>query len=165
LSEWDIQDVNCAVTLRQSGHDEPSFPRLTFKMAIKRNHGFYLFKVFFPLLLITVISWTVFWINPNTAFVPQMTVGMFSILTAITFNLTITSSLPRVPYVTLLDGYIATCYMFFFATILSVVSIHVMINQQKTAQATSLIRRLRWVFPLGFIAVQGVLLTTFLFLL
>jgi hypothetical protein len=165
LSEWDIEDVHGAVTLRQSGHDDLSFPRHTFKMMIKRNYGFYLFKVFFPLLLITIISWTVFWINPNTAFVPQMTVGMFSILTAITFNLTITSSLPRVPYATLLDGYIATCYMFFFAMILSVVYVHVMINRQQAERAMGLIRRLRWIFPLGFIIVQGASLTTFLFFL
>jgi hypothetical protein len=165
LSEWSIEDVHGTVTLRSSDHDDLSFPRHTFKMSIKRNYGFYLVKVFAPLLLITVISWTVFWINPNTAFAPQMTVGMFSILTAITFNLTVTSALPRVPYVTLLDGYIATCYLFFFATILSVVYIHLLINQQKAEKATGLIRHFRWIFPLGFLVVQGASFTTFLFFL
>jgi hypothetical protein len=162
LSEWDIQDVNAATTVRQGGNEDLSFPRHTFKMTIKRNSGFYLFKVFFPLLLITVISWTIFWINPNTAFVPQMTVGMFSILTAITFNLTITNSLPRVPYATLLDGYITTCYLFFFASILSVVYIHVQITRQKGDWATGFIRKLRWVFPLAFIVTQALVITAFL---
>jgi hypothetical protein len=92
-----------------------------------------------------------------------MTVGMFSILTAITFNLTITNSLPRVPYATLLDGYITTCYLFFFATILSVVYIHVQINRQKGDWATSLFRKFPWLFPLAFIVTQGLVLMTFVF--
>jgi hypothetical protein len=58
LSEWDIEDVKGSVTVRQGGTEGLSFPRHTFKMTIKRNYGFYVFKVFFPLLLITVISWT-----------------------------------------------------------------------------------------------------------
>jgi hypothetical protein len=161
LSEWDIQDVNVAV--REGGSEGASIPRQTFKMTIKRNSGFYLFKVFFPLLLITVVSWTIFWINPNTAFVPQMTVGMFSILAAITFNLSITSSLPRVPYATLLDGFITTCYLFFIASILSVVCIHYFITQQKAELAGRLIRKMRWMIPLAFLVVQGAALSWFLF--
>jgi hypothetical protein len=165
LSEWNIQDVHAQVTDSKLGNSDLSLPRHTFRLGIKRNCMFYLFKVFLPLLLITMISWTIFWINPNTAFVPQMTVGMFSVLTAITFNLTITSSLPRVPYVTLLDAYITTCYCFFSATIFTVVYIHVLINWQQGDRALRLIRRLRWIVPLAFVGVQGVLLTTFLFLL
>jgi hypothetical protein len=162
LSEWDIQGVHAEVTLRKGESEDVTFPRDTFKLTIKRNSTFYLFKVFFPLLLITVLSFTMFWINPNTAFAPQITVGVFSILTAITFNLTITSSLPRVPYATLLDGYITTCYLFFFAGVLSVVYVHVLINTQKADKATKLIRTFRWLFPLAFVVVQAISLTGFL---
>jgi hypothetical protein len=162
LSEWNIEGTNGAVSTREIGPDL-SMPRHTFTMTIKRNSAFYLFKVFFPLLLITIVSWSVFWINPNTAFVPQMTVGMFSVLTAITFNLSIMSTLPRVPYVTLLDGYIATCYVFFVVTILGVVYVHVLINDQKADKAMDTIRMFRWAFPLAFFIIQGGMIAAFLF--
>jgi hypothetical protein len=155
LSEWEILATEFNISERKADKEEVTFPRATFFMKIKRNSGFYIFKVFFPLLLITVISWTAFWINPNTAFVPQMNVGITSILAAITFNITVTGSLPRVPYTTLMDGYIATCYLFFFGSILSTVYIHYLITHQKADKAMSLIRNFRWIFPLAFVAVQG----------
>jgi hypothetical protein len=155
LSEWEILDTEFKISDRKADKEDATFPRATFFMKIKRNSGFYIFKVFFPLLLITVISWTAFWINPNTAFVPQMNVGITSILAAITFNITVTGSLPRVPYTTLMDGYIATCYLFFFASILATVLIHYMITHQKADQAMGLIRRFRWIFPLAFVCAQG----------
>jgi hypothetical protein len=160
LSEWDIVGAETTISERRAELEELAFPRATFRMQIKRNYGFYLFKVAFPLLLITIISWTAFWINPNTGFVPQLNVGITSMLVAVTFNLTISSSLPRVPYSTLMDGFVSTCYVFFFASLLSTVYIHVLINTQKADRAMGLIRRLRWVFPLVFVLVQTAVVAT-----
>jgi hypothetical protein len=167
LSEWQIHldEINIEVTERkpQPNQEQVAFPRATFTMNINRNAGFYVFKVFFPLVLISVISWTAFWINPNTAFVPQLNVGLIGILAAITFNVTVTGSLPRVPYTTLMDGYIATCYLFFFASILATVLIHYMITRQKADQAMKLIRNFRWIFPLTFVAAQAASISWFMF--
>jgi hypothetical protein len=164
LSEWEMLSHKSEITeTPPSKHEKDPYPRVTFTMKIKRNYGFYLFKVAFPLLLITIISWTAFWINPATGFAQQLTVGITSILAAITFNLTITNALPRVPYATLMDGFVATCYLFFFASILGTVFIHYLLTQQKTDRALKTIRNFRWIFPLVFVFAQGGVVSAFLF--
>jgi hypothetical protein len=164
LSEWDIVGTRSAISTRTAEtEDHLAFPRKTFSLDIKRNYGFYIFKVMFPLLLITVISWTAFWLNPTTAFVPQINVGITSMLVAVTFNLTITSSLPKVPYATLMDGFVATCFVFFVCSLLSTVLIHVLLAWKKETLAMGLIRKFRWAFPLAFLVVQGLVISTFVF--
>jgi hypothetical protein len=162
LSEWDIEDFHSSVTQRKAEKDGFSLPRHTFSLHIKRNYAFYLFKVALPLLLITVISWTAFWLNPTTSFVPQLNLGITSILAAITFNITVTSSLPRVPYITLMDGFIAICYTFFFVAILGTVTLYYLVNIQKAEQAQRLIRHFRWAVPLAFAIAQGASAASFL---
>jgi hypothetical protein len=162
LSEWEILGVSSEIGARKAEKEDITYPRNTFKMRIKRNYGFYLFKVAFPLMLITIISWSVFWINPATGFAQQLSVGITSMLVAVTFNLTITSSMPRVPYTTLMDGFIATCYIFFFFSLLSTVYVHVLITQKKEDRAKSLVHKFRWFFPLVFVVVQAGVAATFL---
>jgi gamma-aminobutyric acid receptor subunit alpha len=157
LSEWDIQGVETKFETRKAEKEDISFPRCTFSMHLQRNYAFYLLKVAMPLLLITIISWTATWINPSTAFVVQMNVGIISMLAAITFNLAIMGALPRVPYTTLMDGFIGTCFLFFFISILATVYVHYLINNRpKPDPALSLIRKLRWILPLAFIIIQAV---------
>jgi hypothetical protein len=59
-----------------------------------------------PLLLINIISWSVFWIDVKKEFSSQIGLGMTSLLTAIAYSFTISSSLPRVAYLTLIDYFI-----------------------------------------------------------
>jgi hypothetical protein len=162
LSEWEILGVESRSTVRKAEKEDLAFPRHMFSMRLERNYAFYIFKVALPLLLICIISWTAFWINPSTAFVPQVNLGITSVLAAITFNLTISSALPRVPYATVMDGFIAICYVSFFTAILCTVYIHFMLNQQKTDRALGLLRRCRWLFPAAFVVVQAASLSMFL---
>jgi hypothetical protein len=160
LSEWEILNVHSTFGERKLGSG--SVPRATFEMTLKRRSGFYLFKILLPLSLISIISWTAFWLNPTTSFTSQLNLGITSILAAIMFNLTVTNSLPRVPYTTSMDAFIATCYIFFFISLLAVVYVQVLINKQHPERANRLILRFRWLFPSLFIFVQGLSFTGFL---
>ncbi len=163
LSEWKILGINPAVTIQKAENEDKTYPRYTFAIKLKRNYQFYIFKVFVPLLLITMISWTTFWIDPNTAFVPQMNVGITSILTAITFNFTVANSLPRVPYMTLMDAYIFICYIFFFSSIMATVVSHFWLKNHKNPELSiELLCKLRWIFPSAFILAQATAMTIFL---
>jgi hypothetical protein len=160
LSEWEILNVHSTLGERKLGSQ--SIPRATFELTLKRHSGFYLFKILLPLSLISIISWTAFWLNPATSFTSQLNLGITSILAAIMFNLTVTNSLPRVPYTTSMDAFIAACYIFFFISLLATIYVQVLINNQHTDRANRLIRRFRWLFPSLFITVQGLSFTGFL---
>ncbi|HAT15688.1 MAG TPA: hypothetical protein DCS91_20850 [Microcoleaceae bacterium UBA11344] len=163
LSEWQILGFKSTVTTQKFELENKTYSRYTFELKLKRNHEFYIFKVFIPLLLITLLSWATFWFDANAAFSTQMSVGMTSTLTAITFNFTVANALPRLSYLTLLDAYIFICYIFFFLSIIANVTVHCLLNNHKNPDFTSgMIQKFRWMFPLAFILFQGIVMTVFL---
>ena len=52
--------------------------------------------------LIVMMSWVVFWIDP-AKFGPQIGLSVTAMLTLIAFQFTLTTSLPKVGYFTVLD--------------------------------------------------------------
>ena len=83
--------------------------------------------------------------------------------TAITFNFTVANSLPRVPYMTMMDAYIFICYIFFLSSIIANVSQHLLVNNHKQPEiSVGLLRKFRWIFPSAFILCQATAMTIFL---
>jgi len=83
-------------------------------LSVKRNAGYYIWTFFLPLLLINIISWTVFWIDIETEFNTRISIGISSLLSAIAFNIAIGTNLPRVGYLTCADSFIFFSYIHFF---------------------------------------------------
>lgn len=160
LAEWKILGINTPITANKFINENKTYARYVFEIKLNRNYQFYIFKVFIPLLLITLISWATFWINANTAFATQMSLGITSTLTAITFNFTVANSLPRLSYMTMLDAYIFICYIFFFSSIMANVSVHFLLNNHEKPELTvGVVRKFRWIFPLAFILCQSIVMT------
>jgi len=66
-------------------------------------------ELFLPLLIIVIISWSIFWID-TAQFANQIGIAMTAILTVIAFSLTISSTLPRTPHLTLTDAFYLVSY-------------------------------------------------------
>ena len=163
LSEWQILGINTQLTSKKAEKEDKIYSRYIFEIKLKRNYQYYIFKVFIPLLLITLISWTTFWMNPSAVFATQMTVGLTSTLTAITFNFTVANALPRVPYMTLMDAYIFISYLFFFSSIIANVTLHYLLTHHKQPESVvGMLHKVRWIFPLAFILAQATAMIIFL---
>ena len=70
-----------------------------------------------------VLSWTVFWID-NSELSSQVTISVTTILTVIAFAFAISSNLPKVPYLTFIDVFFLTCYVFVFITAIELTLVH-----------------------------------------
>jgi hypothetical protein len=75
---------------------------MTFHVHIQRKTGYYLWKILLPLLVITAISWVVFWMSED-ALGRRAGVSSTGMLTVIAYQLILADSLPRFPYLTLMD--------------------------------------------------------------
>ena len=84
---------------------------------MKRRIGYYLIATYIPSMLIVVISWISFWIDPETA-PARVALGITTVLTMITLISSSRASLPKVSYVKAIDWYLLTCLVFVFGTIL-----------------------------------------------
>src|SRR5260370_3746179 len=113
LPDWTIEkwEVKPLVYALAPHHQYSSY---AFEFTASRNVQHYLLKVILPLVLIVIMSWAVFWIDPINAN-SQVSIAMTSMLTLIAYRFAIASQLPLLPNMTQLDDFIlpSTLLVFF----------------------------------------------------
>jgi hypothetical protein len=82
----------------------------TFSLAVRRHITFHLTRFFLPLLIIVVLAFSVFWIDPADLS-SKVSIGVTCLLSAIALQFAEGGTLPEVEYLTLADRIYATCYV------------------------------------------------------
>jgi hypothetical protein len=157
ISDWTVDSVYASV-----GTFSPETPvgrtlsTYEFRIAARRQVGFYLWKVILPLGLIVAMSWTVLWISP-VQFGPQIGLSATAMLTLIAFQFALVNVLPKLAYFTILDGFIAGSTILVFLALVEAVLAVSLVAAGKEAVALRMDAICRWVFPSAF----GVLILSF----
>ena len=159
LAQWTIEGLQAHVESIEGIGKQP-ISEIHFVIQIGRQFGFYIWKVFIPLLLMVVLSWTVLWIDPSEMSA-QATVSVTTILTVIAFAFAISANLPKVPYLTFLDVFFLTCYLFVFITAVEITTVHVVGRRQEDQRVEQVRRLSRRLLPLAFLAVCLVLVLVY----
>jgi hypothetical protein len=120
-----------------------------FEFTASRNVQHYILKVILPLVLIVIMSWAVFWIDPINAS-SQVSIAMTSMLTLIAYRFAIDSQLPLLPYMTRLDVFILASTLLVFFSLIEVVATIILDNTQKKKRAVRIDRYCRVIFPVIF---------------
>ena len=93
---------------------------LRLDFLIERKHGYYVFKVIIPIVLILLICWGSVWIDPKEI-ESRLTITIVCLLSLIAYNFVIDSEMPKLEYLTVMDWIILISY--FYATIPNFLSI------------------------------------------
>lgn len=123
-----------------------------FVFTAERKLGFYIWKVIIPLVLIVMMSWIVFWINPEQ-FTTQIGVSTTSMLTLIAYRFVMVGLLPNISYLTRMDYFIIGSTLLVFIALIQAVVTAVLAESKKVTLAQSIDRWCRGLFPLLFAAV------------
>lgn len=154
LPAWGVLGVHSEETTFTWESDADSdFSRYVYSIQVERRFGYYLWKIVVPLLLIVMLSWLVFWMSAESL-EAQMGVSVTCILSVIAFNFVIADSLPKIPYLTLLDLWVLISYLFVFMSAVENVGCHYLTNSERQPIADRIDRVCRWAFPLGFLLVN-----------
>jgi hypothetical protein len=121
--------------------------RIGFTADRKAQH--YVLKVILPLVLIVMMSWAVFWIDPTMAN-PQVAVAITSMLTLIAYRFSIGSEVPKLSYLTALDAFILTSTILVFFSLVEVVITATLAVRGRVDAALTIDRYSRWLFPCVF---------------
>lgn len=121
-----------------------------FEFLAKRDIMHYIWKVFLPLLIIVIMSWSVFWIDPSNSGT-QIGVATTSMLTLIAYRFAIDSQVPKVPYMTKLDQFVVMGTVLIFLALAQVVFTSWLAYTGKQEQARKIDRISRYCFPVTFI--------------
>jgi len=104
LLGWKVGPIVASVDMSEEQHlfDRRTVSLLNVSIPVKRESGFYLWKIIFPLTLIVVMSWSVFWINPRNL-AAQVSVASLSFLILRVFWFNIQYLLPKASYLHRID--------------------------------------------------------------
>ena len=64
-----------------------------------------------PIIFLLVVSWSTFWINPKEL-ESRVTVSIVCLLSLIAYNFVIDNDLPKLGYLTFMDKFVLTTYIF-----------------------------------------------------
>ena len=122
------------------------------KIEAKRAPAHYVRKVILPLILIVMMSWAVFWIDPTNAG-SQISVAVTSMLTLIAYRFAVGGHVPRVPYTTRMDTFILAATVLVFLSLTEVILTAGLVRREREGLARKIDRVSRVLFPITFTVV------------
>jgi len=152
LASWDVRRIEYTVKRASRGSFLPQAKEAIFRIAIKRRSGFYVWKVFLPLLVMSMIPASVFWIDPKE-FDWLLKLPLTTLLSLVAFEFAISHDLPKTPYVTFLDAVMLTSFIFFFLSMLEITVGYIMQTHWRRPLALKMHAAARWVYPVAYFGV------------
>jgi len=156
VPNWNIAGLEARVeTMYMDIYDRD---HSAFNVIIYANRlpNFYIWRVFMPLVLIVMMSWAVFWIDPAQVG-SQIAMSSTSMLTLIAFQFAMSNMLPPLNYLTDLDKFTAaSTLLVFLALIESVATSHLVSNDRREI-ALRVDRICRSLFPLSLVVYTGLI--------
>lgn len=152
LPEWNILDWKYDNTPYTLMKGTPELPALTFSFRAKRESGFYLLVFVIPLVLIIIMSWTSFWLDPKLSS-SQISIATTSMLTLIAYRFVVSGGLPKISYMTRMDIFVLGSSILIFITLLQTVLTTSLTSRGKEILGNKIDVHCRWIFPLLYIFV------------
>src|SRR5947209_4020743 len=147
IEKWELKPLVYALAPR---HQYSSY---AFDFTASRNVQHYILKVILPLILIVIMSWSVFWIDPVHSN-SQISIAVTSMLTLIAYRFAVVTQLPRLPYMTRLDAFILTSTLLVFFSLIEVLMTTILETNRQRERAKKIDRYSRVIFPAIFVAVS-----------
>jgi len=151
VADWKISRVQAKIFSEPIAASSQNNSGYTFSISAKRLSGYYIGKVIFPLILIVLMSWTVFWIDP-AQFGSQIGMSATSMLTLIAFQFAMANILPHLNYYTLMDKFIVGSTIIVFLSLIESVTTSYLVSIPKRELAMRIDRLCRWAFPGAYVA-------------
>ena len=129
------------------GHE--AFSRLDHVILVERHPGYYLWNFVLPLILIVLMAWTVFWLDP-TAWQAQIGIATASAFTLVAFLIALRNQLPPVPYLTRLDELILGATILVFLAIGQVIVTSRLVQAERQSLARRCDAYGRWIYIVSF---------------
>ena len=102
-----------------------------------------------PLVLIVMMSWMVFWIDPSLIST-QISVSMTAMLTMIAYRFALAGLIPRLAFLTSLDYFVAISTLAVFISMIEVLYTGHLATNDQLKKARLIDYHARWVMPLVF---------------
>jgi hypothetical protein len=148
ITEWSAGQAHIELTREVAGAG------YVFRFHAERIYTHYVVKFLIPLILIVMMSWVVFWIDPEEAG-SQLSVAVTAALTLIAYHIALAGKLPDIPYLTRMDLFLFGSTLLVFSALLEVVITSRLARRGSTPLARRLDVVCRVVFPAVYLLLAG----------
>ena len=158
VSGWRVMSEPQFTHTRSAFQWEPGAPQYdygTFSVTIQRHVTFHITRYFLPLILIVVVAFSAFWIDPEDLS-SQMQIGVTCLLAAIALQFAEGGTLPEVSYLTLADRAYAVCYVAIAAAIVESITCNALTRRGDKEKAIRVDRICRRLFPALVVAALAI---------
>ncbi|MHC4829360.1 MAG: TAXI family TRAP transporter solute-binding subunit [Planctomycetota bacterium] len=159
ISDWRVAGVEHRAATKvyktdfgspyEKASKERGFSRYVFEIKLARVLMPYVVKFCVPLIVIVLMSFSVFFINPKE-FEVQAGIVIIALLSCVAFHLSQADALPEVGYLVTADKFFLLSYVVIFLTLVEVVAENYYFHRGDLVRAHRLDRVSRFLFPLMF---------------
>jgi hypothetical protein len=160
LAQWKILGVRGAERRHAIARTGKEISELEIDVVVQRRYRYYIWKVFLPLLAMVAIAYSAFWIKMSDYYT-QISITLTAILTEIAFLFAISSSLPKVPYLTFIDAFFLVSFTFSCGCIVELVAVHQSQERSRPEYAARVRAISRILYPVIYIAVLVIVALVF----
>jgi hypothetical protein len=160
LAQWKILGIQGAGRRHTIGTTRKTISELEIDVVVQRRYRYYIWKVFLPLFAMVAIAYSAFWIKVGDYYT-QISITLTAILTEIAFLFAISTSLPKVPYLTFIDAFFLVSFGFSCACIVELVAVHQSLEWNRSEYAARVRTTSRILYPVIYVAVVVVVALVF----
>ena len=158
LPQWKFIDLETRIQPSETGGEALGS---TFAVAVRmeRNPWHMLRIVVFPLILLVMLSWSVFWMDTSSVG-DRMDISFIGILTVVAYQIIISDHMPKIAYFTQMSVFLYSTYLILAAGVVVNLLVSSLDKSGRVAAGDRLDLRSRWLFPVvffGFNAVSAIL--------
>ena len=144
---WSIEPIVFGIAA-----GEESRPAVELAIDFNRRVGSYVLKIYVPLVLIVIMAWSAFWIDPMETG-PPIGVATTSMLTLIAYRFMVGQELPAVSYLTRMDLFILSATLLVFLTLIETVVAHRLVRNERVEAARRIDWHCRWIFATAVVGI------------
>jgi hypothetical protein len=148
---WEIIDLKEHITEKQEPRDRTVFSEFLGEITVKRDPGFFVWKLIIPLSIFILLISSVTWI-PFKFFHARVTGTFTGLLTSAAYGISVSRFLPAHVYNTYLDAVTLMSFLFAAGMMAENVIVFTIHGSGNEALAHKLDTVTHWLFPLGYIA-------------
>jgi len=157
LPQWTLESVGMSSRDRHVPYAGSRGVAAAFvvSMDMRRASFFMVRLVVIPLVLMVMLSWSVFWMD-RSSLGDRISVSFIGILTAVAYQLVVGEVLPDISYVTLMNGFLNLSLLIMCATVGINLVVGSLDRRGKADVGDRVDHRCRWIFPLVYLGLLAV---------
>lgn len=128
---------------------ETSYSAFVYSIDLKRDPLHMVRLVMFPLIVIVILSWSVFWMD-RSSLGDRINVSFIGILTAVAYQFIVSDKLPQIAYTTWMDFFVNLSFSIMCFTVVINLVVGNYDKKGNIATGDLIDLRCRWIFPIVY---------------